>query len=176
MQNPTEKSSPTEDRSSALAVASGSPLSATDARAICERFALKHKLIFDDEGECGFGRECVGFRDGGKWIDHNPCTSGGDYEPIAALACPAAYAPDDVNSYHKHDCLAVLGRGDQAVIGLAKWVLKLEAAGEVKIVEYETGAVGMQALFSGVTARAVIVKANTKVTHARAEQGQSPER
>lgn len=65
-----------------------------------------------------------------------------------------------MNSYHKRDSLAVLGRGDEAVIGLAKWVLKLEAAGEVKIVQYETGAVGMQALFSGVTARAVTVVAN----------------
>lgn len=143
----------------------GSPLSAAAARAICERFALKYKLIFDDEGEVGIGRECVGFRDGGKYIDHNPRTSGGDYEPIKELACPAAYAPDDVNSYHKHDCLAVLGRGDEAVIGLAKWVLKLEAAGEVQIVEYETGAVGMQALFSGITARAVTVLANIQMSH-----------
>lgn len=147
-----------------LALVSGSPLSSADARAICERFAIKHKVIFDDEGECGFGRKCVGFRDGGKWIDHNPCKSDGNYEPIKELACDACYAPSDVNSYHKHNCLAVLGRGlgrgDEAVIGLAKWVMKLEAAGEVKIVEYETGATGIQALLSGVCARAVMVLAN----------------
>ncbi len=151
-----------EAASGSLDGAHGSPLSVADARAICERFALKHKVIFDDEGECGFGRKCVGFRDGHKWIDHNPYKSNGDYEPIKDLACDACYAPSGVHSYHKHDCLAVLGRGDEAVIGLAKWVIKLEAAGEVKIVQYETGATGMQALFSGVTARAVIVKANVK--------------
>lgn len=136
--------------------------SATEARAICERFAIKHKVIFDDAGECGFGRECVGFRDGNKWIDHNPCSSGGDYNLISELACPAAYAPAGVNSYHKHECLAVLGRDDEAIIGLARWVQKLEAAGEVKIVEYETGATGVQALFTGLRARAVVVLANGK--------------
>lgn len=127
------------------------------AREICGRFALKHRVIFDDQGECGFGRECVGFRDKG-WIGHNPYTMSGDYDRIESLACEDAYPPDDVNAYHKHDCLAVLGRGDEAVIGLAKWVLKLEAAGTVEIVTYETGATGMQAMISGIQHRAVIVR------------------
>lgn len=132
-------------------------LSVADARPICESFALKHKVIFDEEGECGFGRECVGFRDGTKWIDHNPYTYDDSYTQIKELACEDCYAPEGVRSYHKHNCLAVLGRGDEAIIGLAKWVLKMESAGEVKIVEYETGATGMQALFSGIYSRAVIV-------------------
>ncbi|MDR1282421.1 MAG: hypothetical protein LBK99_16605 [Opitutaceae bacterium] len=137
--------------------ASGLPLSAAEARAICERFALKHKVIFDDKGECGFGRKCVGFCDGGNWIAHNPYRHS-DYEPIPGLACADCYAPAGVNSYHKHDCLAVLGHGDEAIIGLARWVQKMEAAGEVHIVKYRTGATGMQALIAGTHARAVIVK------------------
>ena len=129
-----------------------------DARKICQDFANRHKVIFDDEGECGFGRECVGFREDGGWIDHNPCSSSGDYEKIAGFDCPDAYAPDDVNSYHKHDCLAVLGRGDEAVIGLARWVQKMEAAGEVKLSRYATGATGLQAMLTGVTRLAVTIK------------------
>lgn len=91
MENPTNTQPP--EATGVPPQASGSPLSAADARAICERFAVDHKVIFDDEGEVGFGRECVGFRDGGKYIDHNPCTSGGDYEPIKELACDACHAP-----------------------------------------------------------------------------------
>jgi len=134
-------------------------LTAAEARAICERFALQHKVIFDDEGSCGFDRDCVGFRDGDRWVDHNPYDQGSPtYAQIAKLACKAAYPPDDVDAYHKHDCLAVLGRGDDAIIGLAKWVLKLEAAGTVEIVTYTTGATGLQAMFSGLTAKAVVVR------------------
>ena len=129
-------------------------MNAEEAKNICQQFALKHKVIFDDTGECGFGRECVGFNIGNQWLDHNP-TRAPDYDPIPELACPDAYAPDDVNSYHKHECLAVLGRGDEAVIGLAKWVQKMESAGTVSVVEYETGATGMQAMFSGVRSRSI---------------------
>lgn len=133
-------------------------LTAEQAREICGRFALKHRVIFDDRGECGFGRECVGFSSGDKWIDHNPCTMGGNYDRIESLACKDTHPPEDVDAYHKHHCLAVLGRGDGAIIGLAKWVLKMEAAGEVEVVSYETGATGFQALVSGVHARAVVVR------------------
>lgn len=134
------------------------------ARKICQDFALKHKVIFQDEGECGFGRECVGFNSGDKWIDHNPRNSGGDYEPIKELACDAAYPPEGVAAYHKHDCLAVLGRGDEAIIGLAKWVLTMEAAGTVEIREFKTGATGIQALLSGLFGRAVFVTPHRPAT------------
>lgn len=52
---------------SGLFLIAGSPLTAEAAKKICQDFALKHKLIFDDEGEVGSGRECVGFRDGDKY-------------------------------------------------------------------------------------------------------------
>lgn len=72
------------------------------------------------EGECGFGRECVGIRVGSNWVDY-------DYDD---LACPES-APD---SYHKHPCIAVLGRDDEAVEQLYDWCKRFEAAGFTEIV------------------------------------------
>lgn len=126
-----------------------------EARAICQRFANQHKIIFDETGECGFGRECVGFRHGDVWISYHPCASRGDYDHIAGFDFGDPYAPEDVDSYHKHECLAVLGRGDVAVIGLARWVTKLEAQGIVSVVQFETGAVGIQALLTGIYGHAI---------------------
>jgi hypothetical protein len=129
----------------------------TEAKEICERFSLKHKVIFEEEGECGFGRECVGFSSGDNWIDHNP-RDRTTHEPIADLACEATWAPPGVNAYHKHACLAVLGRGEAAVIQLAEWVRSMESAGEVEVVRFLTGATGIQAAISGLTGRAVVVR------------------
>jgi len=127
-----------------------------EAKQVCEQFAIKHKVIFDDEGTCGFGRECVGFTSGDKWIDFNPHSSA-TYEPIKECQSEHVSPPDGVDAYHKHDCLAVLGRGEDAVIQLAQWVKHMEAAGEVSIKDFATGAVGVQALFSGVMGRCVMV-------------------
>jgi len=132
-------------------------MNAIEAREICQVFANKHKVIFEDEGECGFGRECVGFNYGGAWVDHNPYHRE-TYDPIPEFACPDAEAPEGVDFYHKHDCLAVLGRGDKAIIQLAQWVRHMEAQGEVEIVEYETGAVGVQAIISGVVSKTVMIR------------------
>ena len=126
------------------------------ARETCEHFAIKHKVIFEDEGECGFGRECVGFlAQGGCYVAFNP-RDDKTYEIIEGFECGNAEAPDDVNSYHKHDCMAVLGQDDEAIIGLAKWVEKLESFGNVRVVEYPTGAEGMQAIISGMFGYAVM--------------------
>lgn len=107
---------------------------------LCQRFANDHKLIFETEGECGFGRPCVGFmgRDG-HWVAHNPFKAPA-YEPIAAASCEAARPGEGVdNAYHKHDCMAILGLGDLAVRSLAAWVRQLEKAGNVVVVDFETG-------------------------------------
>jgi hypothetical protein len=109
------------------------------AREICQKFALKHKLIFEDEGECGFGRKCVGFISrNGNWLDHNPTNK--NFEYIEETKCEHTWPPEGIDAYHKHDCMAVLGRDEEAIIGLAKWVLKLEKIGNVRIVEFQTGA------------------------------------
>ena len=127
------------------------------AKVICEKFALQHKLIFEQEGEVGFGRECVGFLHVDNYVDYNP-SNVTTHEPIAELECEHCCPPPGVNAYHKHDCLAVLGRGETAIIGLAQWVRSMEEKGKVEIVRFCTGATGIQALLSGMTGRAVIVK------------------
>ena len=125
-------------------------------REICQKFANNHKLIFEDEGECGFGRECVGFiARGGNYLDYNPYKSNESYEQIEELQCEAVEPPDDVNAYHKHECMAVLGRGDEAIDQLAKWVDKINEAGNVKIHEFETGADDIQKIISGILGYAI---------------------
>ncbi len=122
-------------------------------------FAAKHNLTLEPRGEVGFGRPCVGFVGAGSnYVDYDPRMSGGDYEPIWPIDArlhPPEGTPD---AYHKHDCLAVLVHGDDydaALVQLAKWVDHLEAQGEVYVETYRTGAVGIQAMFSGTTGRAV---------------------
>ena len=132
-------------------------MKATEARQICQEFANKHKVIFEDEGKCGFGRECVGFKTE-NWINHNPMHAE-TYEPIAGTECGKAHPPEKTpDAYHKHDCLAVLGRGDDAIIQLAEWVVNMNASGDVEIVDFDTGAKGVQALFSGLTGKTVVIR------------------
>lgn len=114
-----------------------------------QEFANQHKLIFEDEGECGFGRECVGLIDKrGSWVDYNPC-SHPNYEPIEELNDERLDDITPADAYHKHDCVAVLGRGDEAIKQLSEWVDELKKL-NVELVEYKTGADGIQALMSGV--------------------------
>ena len=127
-----------------------------------QRFANDHQLILEPKGECGFGRPCVGFLSrAGNYVAHNPYSEKGDYELIKEFEDDRLYATDDVNSYHKHDCLAVLvsdGDYDEGLIQLNKWVEHLESLGEVEIVEYKTGAAGLQSVISGLYNYAVRIK------------------
>jgi len=125
--------------------------------AYLQAFATKHKIVFQDEGECGFGRECVGLMHGNNYIDYNPRNLE-TYEQIEGAVCEIAskFAPS--SAYHKHDCFVVLGRGDEAIKQLADWVRKLEEQGTVEIVEYETGATVIQAMISGIFGHALVVK------------------
>lgn len=100
-------------------------------------WADENRLMLDLEGECGFGRDCVGITDGSNWVDV-------DYEGIEyatglwrhklerplpdvleadAPLIPWPIAPD---AYHKHCCLAVLDPGrtqtEERVVQLYRWV------------------------------------------------------
>lgn len=129
------------------------------ARAHIQAFANRHKVIFQDKGEVGFGRSCVGLESGEKYIDYNPYSSG-NYEPIPGFQ--GDFLPEGVpDAYHKHDCIAVLVSGDQydeAIQQLCIWVKYLESL-NVEIVQYATGATGVQAMFSGVFGKAVRIPA-----------------
>lgn len=85
-----------------------------------EGWCAREGLKLDLEGECGFGRECVGvvavrgkddytFPDY-EWYDDdwNRADSNGE-----------VWRPKD--AYHKHPCVAVLGRGEEAVEQLYDW-------------------------------------------------------
>lgn len=79
-------------------------------------FAARNRATLDLEGECGFGRECVGLLvnciyPDYAWFDSN-------YERIdnnGDVWCPE-------HAYHKHDCVAVLGRGVEAEAELYEWL------------------------------------------------------
>jgi hypothetical protein len=125
-------------------------------------FALKHEVTFDSNGECGFGRECVGFSKDQKWIDYDPLY-GSDYRDHPDFPEDLRlHAPAGVDAYHKHKCMAVLGRGEEALRQLLAWVRHLEAQGEVEVVRYATGYIGIQAMVSGTHSHALRLK--TKVS------------
>ena len=114
-------------------------------------FASNHNVKLVIDGECGFGRDCVGFQSpSGNWIDYNPCSMP-DYEEIEELSNEEHYDLALEDAYHKHDCMAVLvrdGNKQEAINQLLDWVEKLNDRG-VSIKPYKTGAVGVQALISG---------------------------
>lgn len=118
-----------------------------------QEFANRFKLIFEDEGECGFGRECVGLTNGNNWVDYNP-TNHETYEEIKEFYDERLWDITPEDAYHKHNCLAVLGRGEYAIRQLSEWVDKLNELGAV-VEEYKTGATGIQALLSGTYSYAV---------------------
>ena len=133
-----------------------------------QRFANEHKVLLEDHGEVGFGRPAVGFVRGTGFIDHNPYRYTGDHglEDIAELKDKRLYPPDGVgDAYHKHDCLCVLVHDDDydtALRQLNVWVEYLESLGPIEIVEYSTGATGVQAIFSGIVGYAIRIKQAAK--------------
>lgn len=134
----------------------------TESRALCQRFANQHKLIFEDKGEVGFGRPCVGFLRGPGYVNYNPLNDR-TYDYIWPRDLRLSPPTDTTDAYHKHDCLAVLALGDEpdyetAIDQLAAWVTHLESQGEVEIAQYETGAHGLQAVISGVIGFAIRFK------------------
>ncbi len=124
-------------------------------------FASKHELVFVEQGQVGFGRDCTGFTHDDTFVAHNPI-SAADHELIRGFADYRLYSPSGVpDAYHKHACLCVLaedGDYDSAQAQLLLWVEHLESLGELEVAEYQTGATGIQAIISGVFARAIRVK------------------
>ncbi len=124
-------------------------------------FANRHGIVFSHKGTAGFGRECVGFTLVDAWVAHNPMSMA-DFTAIPNFADERLYPPGGVkDAYHKHDCLCVLavdGNYDAASEQLLLWVTHLESLGELETARYKTGATGIQAVVSGVTAIAIRFK------------------
>lgn len=92
-------------------------------------WAFDNHARLELEGEVGFGRECVGILKDGSY----PAYQTFDPKTFAATYyLEEAKPPADVtDAYHKHPCLAVLGRGDEAIRQLFVWVKHLEKNGIV---------------------------------------------
>ena len=89
-------------------------------------WAARNGLQLVLEGECGFGRECVGVLADGKYPDYEWY----DAEYTERVDQNGeVWAPKD--AYHKHPCVAVLGRGEPAEVQLYEWLLWFDANGFV---------------------------------------------
>ncbi len=106
-----------------------------EARAKIQAFANEHKLVFEDRGTCGFGRPCVGLRHGDSYVDYNPYDEKDYSEQLPEFFDERLSPPREVaDSYHKHDCMAVLARGDEpnydaAIKQLLAWIEHYEKIG-----------------------------------------------
>lgn len=79
-------------------------------------WAAKHGCALRLEGECGFGRECVGVSIDDHYPDYHWYDA--NYEPADSNG--DVWTPPD--AYHKHSCVAVLGRGENAESQLYDWL------------------------------------------------------
>jgi len=134
-----------------------------------KRFADEHNLKLVTKGEVGFGRPCVGFLDkrGDHYLEYNPvsysnCLINGlniaNIAFVEDLYDTDLYAPEGVDSYHKHNCFVVLVQDNdykEALRQLNKWIEHIESIGKVEVVSYKTGATGLQAMVSGTTGYAL---------------------
>jgi hypothetical protein len=97
----------------------------TDRIEWMEEWAARNGCTLDLEGECGLGRECVGVVSGGLYPDYE--WYDGDYDRID----PNGYVHVPHDAYHKHPCVAVLGRGEHAEAQLYDWLRWFESNGFV---------------------------------------------
>ncbi len=104
------------------------------------RWTGQQGALFQMHGEVGFGRECVGVLINTSYVE----TPGRSSE----------FAPE--NAYHKHDCLAVLGRGAIPERQLYEWVRKIDAAGGTIKVEDRRVHDGLDALMHGFTTARIV--------------------
>lgn len=146
-----------------------------------QKFANDHGVLFEHsgKGEVGMGRPCVGFERGGSYIHYRPLThhdfntaeKAPKYEDMLIFGHDPRLSPpkETPNAYHKHECLSVLIEAedwenipqesvDTALIELWHWMKHLEKQGELEVVEFETGATGIQAMVSGLTSWAIKYK------------------
>lgn len=91
-----------------------------EAKSYLKKWAADNKCIFEDEGEIGFGRECVGIVAKEHFVDYSGLID--DETWGFPFTVP-------VDAYHKGDYLAVLGRGENAILQLYEWVKEIESKG-----------------------------------------------
>ena len=80
-------------------------------------WAVRNNAQLTLEGECGFGRECVGILVNGSYPEY---TWSNEKTWAREDSNGDVWTPKD--AYHKHDCVAVLGRGEAAEAQLYDWL------------------------------------------------------
>ena len=118
----------------------------SDETAFLALWAARYGAALQLEGTCGFGRECVGITHGSSYPDWQDtdgmmkhwdsgdheaqCKGAGACQWVSPWEVEAAAPPAGLeDAYHKHPCLAVLGRGRNAVHQLYLWVKHLDDSG-----------------------------------------------
>jgi hypothetical protein len=99
-----------------------------------EQWATANGLELTLEGECGIMRECVGVLCGNIYPDYEWYDE--EWERIDPNG--EVFTPE--NAYHKHPCVAVLGRGENAEAQLYDWLKWFDDNG----FKLETGGVPME--------------------------------
>ena len=105
-------------------------------------WAAKGGALLEINGEVGFGRPCVGICKGSSYIDYS-------YDDDI-------WHPED--AYHKHDCLAVLVRGERedALEQLYQWVKWLDENGWTIRTESRRPENELDLLFHGVESSKIV--------------------
>lgn len=85
-------------------------------------WAARYRCSLQLNGQVGFGRDCVGILKDSTYIDTADIKGEEAYVEGSEW-----WEPED--SYHKHDCLTVLGHGDEALTQLYEWVKWLDGHG-----------------------------------------------
>lgn len=107
-------------------------------------WAMENQCVIT-EGECGFGRPCVGILRSGSWVSWRLHQMESPYHIIGT-----AWSGDvPTDAYHKADLVVVLEQDDSAWEQLAGWLQEIIDEGWTVGVE-GNGATGLQVLISGI--------------------------
>jgi hypothetical protein len=128
-----------------------------ECRENIQAFADRFKLIFDEAGEVGIGRECVGLRNHSSFVEFNPVEPP-EYGFVPEYYDERLFDIRPENGYHKFDCLAVLGRGDDAIRELSEWVDKLNSLNAVVETRSSNSLSVGSMLFGGGPSRVSVVR------------------
>jgi len=84
------------------------------------KYCKRNNVTLELQGECGLGRECVGIITHDTFPDY--WWTNDEYERLDNNG--DVWVPE--NAYHKHPCVAVLGRGEEAEAQLYEWLMWFE--------------------------------------------------
>jgi len=103
----------------------GTPVTREAQIVYLTEWAARYRCALQLNGQVGFGRDCVGILKDSHYIDTADAKNATAYNYESGPG--SWWEPED--SYHKHDCLAVLGHGDEALAQLYQWVKWLDGHG-----------------------------------------------